>query len=133
LSGTAEFVDLTNACSPARHERFAAVARTNHLTLHEGIYAGVIGPQYETPAEVQMLRSLGADAVGMSTVCQTIQARALGLEVARFSCLTNWAAGLNRTPRSHAEVLAAGETIGAEFISLLGAAFAPAARASRNG
>ncbi len=98
----------------------AAAVRTNHLTLHEGIYAGVIGPQYETPAEVKMLSSLGADAVGMSTVCETIQARALGLEVARFSGLTNWAAGLNRTPRSHAEVLAAGETIGAEFISLLG-------------
>ena len=122
--GTAEFVDLTNACSPAWRARFAAAARTNNLTLHEGIYAGVLGPQYETPAEIKMLRSLGADAIGMSTVCETIQARALGLEVAGFSCLTNWAAGLNPAPLSHAEVLAAGETIAAEFISLLGAALA---------
>ena len=68
----------------------------------------MLGPQYETPAEVKMLRRLGADAIGMSTVCETIQARALGLEVAGFSCLTNWAAGLNRSPLSHhGEVLAA--------------------------
>jgi purine-nucleoside phosphorylase len=79
-----------------------------------------------------MLRSLGADGVGMSTVCETIRDCALGLEVARFR-VTNWAAGLNRTPLSHAEVLAAGETIAAEFISLPGAALPPAAGASRNG
>ena len=69
-----------------------------------------------------MLRSLGADAIEMSAVCETIQARALGLEVAVFSCFTNWAAGLNPASLSHAEVLAAGETMAAEFISLLGAA-----------
>ncbi len=78
------------------------------MTLYQGVYAGVLGPQYETPAEVKMLRSAGADAIGMSTVCETIQARALGVEVAGFSCLTNWAAGLNPVPLSHGEVLAAG-------------------------
>ena len=89
------------------------------LTLHQGIYAGVMGPQYETPAEVKMLRSSGADAIGMSTVCETIQARALGLEVAAFSCLTNWAAGLNPVTLSHAEVLAAGKENGGDFLRLL--------------
>ncbi|MEO7168683.1 MAG: purine-nucleoside phosphorylase [Chthoniobacterales bacterium] len=115
LLGGTQFVDLTDAYSPAWRARFAAVAQAQNLTLHEGVYAGMSGPQYETPAEVRMLRSLGADAIGMSTVCETIQARALGLEVAGFSCLTNWAAGLNHAPLSHAEVLAAGEACGASF------------------
>ncbi|MBA2435289.1 MAG: purine-nucleoside phosphorylase [Chthoniobacterales bacterium] len=109
LLGKAGFIDLTDAYSPAWRTRFAAAARAKNLRLHEGIYAGMLGPQYETPGEVKMLRHLGADAIGMSTVCETIQARALGLEVAGFSCLTNWAAGLNPQPLSHAEVLSAGK------------------------
>lgn len=119
LSGQEGFVDLTDAYSPAWRERFADAAKSNQITLHEGIYAGVMGPQYETPAEVRMLRSLGADAIGMSTVCETIQARALGLEVAAFSCLTNWAAGLNPAALSHAEVLAAGKENSGDFLRLL--------------
>ena len=64
------------------------------MTLYEGVYAGVLGPQYETPAEVRMLRGVGgADAVGMSTVLEAMKAHALGMEVAAFSCLTNWGAG----------------------------------------
>ena len=85
------------------------------------------------PAEIQTLRSLGADAVRMSTVCETIRARALGLEVAGFSCLTNWAAGLNPASLSHAEVVATGESVGAELMSLLGATLAPAACAPWTG
>jgi len=119
LSGKGEFVDLTDAYSPAWRERFASAARTNGLTVYQGVYAGILGPQYETPAEVRMLRSLGADAIGMSTVCETIQARALGMEVAGFSCLTNWAAGLADSPLSHAEVLIAGEAITEQFRLLL--------------
>ena len=119
LLGGAEFVDLANAYSVKWRTHFAAAARANNLTLHHGVYAGVMGPQYETPAEVKMLRLLGADAVGMSTVCETIQARALGLEVAGFSCLTNRAAGLNAGALSHQEVLAAGEAGGEAFVSLL--------------
>jgi len=119
LSGQDGFVDLTDAYSPAWRERFAKIAKSNQITLHEGLYAGVIGPQYETPAEVRMLRSLGADAIGMSTVCETIQARALGLEVAAFSCLTNWAAGLSPVALSHAEVLEAGKENGKDFLKLL--------------
>jgi purine-nucleoside phosphorylase len=122
LLGGAEFVDLTDVYSARWRERFAAAARSKNMTLHQGVYAGVLGPQYETPAEVRMLRSLGADAIGMSTVCETIQARALGLEVAGFSCLTNWAAGLNPGPLSHAEVLTRGEAVSDVFLPLLATA-----------
>jgi purine-nucleoside phosphorylase len=122
LLGETEFVDLTDAYSPRWRGRFAEAAMSKGLKLHQGVYAGVLGPHYETPAEVRMLRLLGTDAVGMSTVCETIQARALGLEVAAFSCLTNWAAGLNRAALSHADVLAAGKASGVEFLSLLRAA-----------
>lgn len=119
LLGKADFVDLSQAYSPAWRERFAAAARAQAIPLHEGVYAGMLGPQYETPAEVRMLRSLGADAIGMSTVCETIQARALELEVAGFSCLTNWAAGMNPKPLSHAEVLATGDGCVDAFARLL--------------
>lgn len=124
LSGKGDFVDLSDAYSRNWRDRFAAAARAENLILHEGVYAGLVGPQYETPAEVRMLRSLGADAVGMSTVCETIQARAMGLEVAGFSCLTNWAAGLNSAPLSHAEVLTAGGNSNPEFVRLLAKALA---------
>lgn len=119
LSGEDGFVDLTGAYSPAWRERFAAAARAGGLTLHEGVYAGMRGPQYETPAEVKMLRHLGADAVGMSTICETIQARALGMEVAGFSCLTNWAAGINQATLSHQEVLSAGDAAAGALRRLL--------------
>jgi len=124
LLGRTEFVDLSDAYSKEWRERFSAVAKSNDIMLHQGVYAGVLGPEYETPAEVKLLRLLGADAIGMSTVCETIQARALGLEVAGFSCLTNWAAGLNAGPLSHREVLAAGEASGEDLIRLLRAALA---------
>jgi purine-nucleoside phosphorylase len=124
LVGKRDFVDLSDAYSRSWRDRFAAVARAQNLTLHEGVYAGLVGPQYETPAEVRMLHSLGADAIGMSTVCETIQSRALGLEVAGFSCLTNWATGLNYTPLSHAEVLTAGEGAAKQLMQLLTAALA---------
>lgn len=126
LLGGEEFLDLTDAYSSAWRERFMQVARTKHLLLREGIYAGMVGPQYETPAEVRMLRTLGADAVGMSTVHETIQARALGLEVAAFSCLTNWAAGLNRARLTHDEVLSSGASGGEALSTLLEATLAGA-------
>ncbi len=98
------------AAKPSRKPR----AQTG-ITLHEGVYAGLLGPQYETPAEVRMLRTLGADAIGMSTVLEAIQARACGLEVAGFSCLTNWAAGIGRRGLDHSEVLATGKAAAADF------------------
>lgn len=119
LSGSEDFIDMTGAYSPAWREQFAAVAKTLNLTLHEGVYAGMRGPQYETPAEVRMLRALGADAVGMSTICEAIQARALGMEVAGFSCLTNWAAGLSPLRLDHSEVLTAGDSAAGVLLQLL--------------
>src|SRR6202040_2701822 len=96
-------------------EAFRLAAEKIGMKLHEGIYAGVVGPQYETPAEVRMLQTLGAGAVGMSTVLEVIQARALGLEVAAFSCLTNLAAGLSKEKLSHDEVLEIGSRASADF------------------
>ena len=119
LLGTAEFLDLTDAYSLRLQESFRQAARKIHMVLHEGVYAGNIGPQYETPAEVRMLQKLGADAVGMSTVLETIQARALGLEVAGFSCLTNLAAGISKEKLSHEEVLEVGKEAAAQLARLL--------------
>ena len=122
LLGTPQFIDLTEAYSPRLRENFQQSARKIDMVLHEGVYAGLLGPQYETPAEVRMLQKLGADAVGMSTVLETIQARALGLEVAGFSCLTNLAAGISTAKLSHDEVLETGKGAAADFTNLLGAA-----------
>jgi purine-nucleoside phosphorylase len=81
------------------------VARAQGILLREGVYAGQLGPAYETAAEVRMLALLGADAVGMSTVPEVIVARAVGMRVIGFSCITNLACGLSTTPITHAEVL----------------------------
>lgn len=129
LTGTsplegADFVDLSAAYDPDWRGRFRAIAASSGMSLHEGVYAGLRGPQYETPAEIRMLRTLGADAVGMSTVLETIQARALGVKVAAFSCLTNWAAGISPTPLDHHEVLATGKQAADAMIGLLGKALA---------
>jgi purine-nucleoside phosphorylase len=123
LIGVANFLDLTDTYSPRLQEKFRAAAKKIDIVLHEGVYAGSIGPQYETPAEVRMLQKLGADAVGMSTVLEVIQARALDLEVAGFSCLTNLAAGLSKEKLSHEEVLEVGKKAAANFSRLLDAAF----------
>lgn len=100
----AQFVDLVDAYSP----RLRAVARSVDPTLAEGVYAGVPGPHYETPAEIRMLQTLGADLVGMSTVHETIAARAAGAEVLGVSLVTNLGAGMTGEPLRHEEVLAAG-------------------------
>jgi purine-nucleoside phosphorylase len=118
LLGKANFVDMREAYSPRLRARFHRAAQRTGATLHKGVYAGVLGPQYETPAEVRMLRSLGADAIGMSTVLEAIQARALGLEVAGLSCLTNWAAGIGNQKLNHEEVLNTGKAA-AEILSRL--------------
>ncbi|HSV64476.1 MAG TPA: purine-nucleoside phosphorylase [Mycobacteriales bacterium] len=100
----AEFVDLTDAYSP----RLRTVARTVDPSLPEGVYAGLVGPHFETPAEIRMLRGLGADLVGMSTVLETIAARAAGVEVLGVSLVSNHAAGVSPHPLSGEEVIAAG-------------------------
>ena len=114
-----QFLDMSGTYSAPLHERFGDAAKKIGITLHEGAYAGVIGPQYETPAEVRMLQKLGADAVGMSTVLEAIQARALGVEVIGFSCLTNFAAGLAAITVTHQEVLDTGREAAADFARLL--------------
>jgi purine-nucleoside phosphorylase len=118
LTGGANFVDLSAVYSTRLRAAFSEAAARRAVPLHHGIYAGLAGPQYETPAEIRMLRTLGADAVGMSTVLEAIQARALGLETAAFSCLTNWAAGI-AGPLDHREVVVAGGEASDAFAELL--------------
>lgn len=98
------------------------MAESLGMDLLEGVYACVPGPQYETPAEIRMLRTIGADAVGMSTVFEAIQARALGLEVVSFSCLTNWASGVSSAPLSHEEVMTTASEATVPLVNLLTAA-----------
>ena len=119
LIGSAQFLDLSNAYSPRLQRAFRDVAHQIGMVLRKGVYAAILGPQYETAAEVRMLQKLGADAVGMSTVLEVIQARALGMEVAAFSCIANLAAGLSSTPLSHEEVLEAGRNAAEDFSRLL--------------
>jgi len=118
LTGGANFVDMSEVYSRAWRMRFAAAASRRAMPLHEGTYISVCGPQYETPAEIRAFRTLGADAVGMSTVLEAIAARASGMEVAGFSCLTNWAAGI-AGPLDHSEVLATGRGAADAFAGLL--------------
>jgi purine-nucleoside phosphorylase len=100
----AQFVDLVDAYSP----RLRAIAHEIDPSLAEGVYAGLPGPHFETPAEIRMLRTLGADLVGMSTVHETIAARAADAQVLAVSLVTNLAAGMTGQPLSHHEVLEAG-------------------------
>lgn len=122
LSGGPNFYDMSEVYDSGLRGIFRGLAAGAGLDLHEGVYACVPGPQYETPAEVRMLRTLGADAVGMSTVFEAVQARALGLKVAAFSCLTNWAAGVTDRPLSHDEVMETGHHAAAVLSGLLQAA-----------
>ena len=119
LAGGPNFHDMSEVYDARLRGLFRGLAAESGMHLHEGVYASVPGPQYETPAEVRMLRTLGADAVGMSTVFEAIQARALGLRVAAFSCLTNWAAGVTDRPLSHGEVMETGRTAAAALSPLL--------------
>ncbi len=124
LLGGANFVDMSEVYSAKWRATFRGVALEEEIFLHEGVYAGLMGPQYETPAEVRMFRTLGADAVGMSTVLEAIQARALGMEVAGFSCLTNWAAGISGQSLDHHEVLETGRTAAEQMMRILRKALA---------
>jgi purine-nucleoside phosphorylase len=108
----ARFQDLTDAWSPRLREALRAAGAAEGVDLREGVYAGLLGPQYETPSEVRMLRGLGADAVGMSTVLECIAARWAGLEVCGVSLVTNAGAGYSGEPLSHEEVLEAGAEAG---------------------
>lgn len=113
------FPDLSEAWSPRLRRRLHDAAAAEGIELAEGVYAGLLGPTYETPAEVRMLRALGADAVGMSTVLEAIAARWAGLEICGVSLVTNAAAGLTGQPLSHEEVLAAGAEAGPRLARVL--------------
>ena len=94
-------------------------ARETEVPLHQGVYAGLLGPSYETPAEIQHLAGAGADAVGMSTVCEALAGHGAGLRVAAVSCITNPAAGISAGPLDHGEVVESGAAIAADFERLL--------------
>jgi purine-nucleoside phosphorylase len=110
-SKQARFLDLSRTYDPGLNELILAAAKRSRVRVHSGVYAAVPGPCYETPAEIRAFASLGADAVGMSTVPEAIVARQCCLRVAAISCITNPAAGISRKPISHAEVLATGERV----------------------
>ncbi len=110
LTGGPHFIDMSSVYDRPWRSRVLAGASelSPPQTLHLGVYAAMAGPQFETPAEIRMLAKLGADAVGMSTVPEAIQARALDMHVLGLSCLTNWAAGIHSGELSHQEVLDTG-------------------------
>ena len=122
LEGGPNFFDMSEVYSAEWRDLMRKKANELGMPLHEGVYAGLRGPQYETPAEIRMLRAIGADAVGMSTVLEAIQAKALGMEVLGFSCLTNWAAGMSSDELNHREVLETGKLAAVQMLSLLAAA-----------
>jgi purine-nucleoside phosphorylase len=119
IPGLPRFVDLTQTYDPGLSAWLHRAARASKLRLREGVYAAVSGPSYETPAEVRMLATLGADAVGMSTVPEAIVARQCGVRVVALSCITNLAAGRSGGGLSHAEVLEIAETAGKRTVLLL--------------
>jgi len=113
------FPDMTTVYSHELQELVVEEARAINVEVRRGKYGALSGPSYETPAEITMLRELGADAVGMSTVPEAIVARHMGLEVLGISCITNMAAGISDEPISHEEVMATGDRVRATFTELL--------------
>jgi purine-nucleoside phosphorylase len=113
------FPDLTNVYSPELQDVVLQEAEAMGLQMRRGVYAALTGPSYETPAEIHMVRSLGADAVGMSTVPEAIVARHMDIQVVGISCITNLAAGVTDRPVDHSQVIAIGENIRDSFTELL--------------
>lgn len=110
------FFDMSEVYSG---ELRALARRSSDTPLNEGVYAALTGPSYETPSEIRMLKALGADLVGMSTVPEATAARYLGMRVLGISCVTNMAAGISRSPLSHAEVVEVGNRVESELRTLL--------------
>jgi purine-nucleoside phosphorylase len=113
------FPDMTHAYDKSYRAMARAEARTLGMTLHEGVYAALLGPSYETPAEIRYLRTIGADLVGMSTAFEVIAARHMGIKVLAISCVTNMAAGILDQPLSHEEVIETGERVKTSFEALI--------------
>ena len=126
------FPDMTHAYAKEYRQIAREEAAKLGITLHEGVYAGLLGPSYETPAEIEYLRRIGADLVGMSTVAEVIAARHMGIKVLAISCVTNMAAGILDQPLSHAEVMETGERVKTTFEALLRAVLPRMPTSSRN-
>jgi len=113
------FPDMSQAYSPQLRQKAKDVAASQGVELQEGVYVGFLGPNYETPAEIRMLRVLGGDAVGMSTVSEVIVAQHAGMEVLGISCISNMAAGILDQPLSHDEVMETAELVRDQFLKLV--------------
>jgi purine-nucleoside phosphorylase len=122
------FPDMSEAYDPALRKLAEQAAWKAGVPVRHGVYLAVAGPSYETPAEVRMARTLGADAVGMSTVPEVIAARHMGMKVLGLSCLTNMAAGVTKQKLDHREVMAVGERVKTGLMDLLGLVIVGAAR-----
>jgi purine-nucleoside phosphorylase len=115
------FVDLSQAYDPELRRRATKAARAIRVKCFEGVYAALLGPNYETPAEIRALKRLGAGAVGMSTVPEVMAARQMGVRVLTVATISNRAAGLSRRPLSHQEVLDAGTKSAKDLVRLFDA------------
>ena len=113
------FPDMSQAYSKPYRDIALRAAKRMGKTLYQGVYAGLLGPSYETPAEIRYLRTIGADLVGMSTIPEVIVARHMGIKVLAISCVTNMAAGISDEVLSHEDVLATGERVKGDFVGLL--------------
>ena len=113
------FPDLSNTYAHELQDVVLTEARAMGMKMGRGVYASLSGPSYETPAEIHMVRALGADAVGMSTVPEAIVARHMGMQVVGISCITNLAAGVSDEPVDHGQVMATGEGVREQFTELL--------------
>jgi purine-nucleoside phosphorylase len=113
------FPDMSQAYAPEYRAIAQREAKRIGISLHEGIYAALRGPSFETPAEIRFLKTVGADLVGMSTVLEVIAARHMDIRVLGISCVTNMAAGILDQPLTHAEVMETGERVKGQFIALL--------------
>jgi len=113
------FPDMTQAYFKPYREIALRAARRLGKAVYQGVYAGLLGPSYETPAEIRYLRTIGADLVGMSTIPEVIVARHMGLKVLAISCVTNMAAGISDEVLSHEDVLRTADRVKADFIALL--------------
>lgn len=113
------FPDMTDAYAKPYREAALKEGSRLGITMHQGVYAALPGPSYETPAEIRYLRTIGADLVGMSTVPEVIAARHMGMKVLGISCVTNMAAGMVDKPLAHKEVLETGERVRVHFVALL--------------